>query len=201
MASIPVSTNNLERWALMELAKKRNARKESKGIKSQKVDPGITDVQLHYVGLKAEYAVAKLIGVEIDLENTYEGDGGIDINYRGLTIDVKLSTRDLKHRLDKKVVADVIVLVQPLMQTTSSGAYHAKAIPDPMVDKKVFAWNNVMVIGWISREEFLSTCSVANFGHFDCNVVTANNMRDMSTLRAYAASKHRTRMYDEIFTE
>lgn len=182
---IPVTLNNVERYALWDIASKRNKNKVENNVQSQKFDPNMSDMEMHYVGLKAEYACAKLLGLEMDIRNTLYGDPGYDLVYGKATIDVKFSTLDLKYRLDKKVVADIIILTQPLRK---SAKYKEVVQPeeDTLIQTKPrFRWAHILVIGWISRGMFNKKKEIMDFGHGPGYVVLASEMEDMRTLRDY----------------
>ena len=199
MTGVPVYLTNLELWSLMELAKRRNDLKESVGVKSQKIDKELTDQELHYIGLKAEYAVAKLLRVSIDMNNTLAGDGGIDLNYRGLSIDVKYSTKDLKYRPDKEITSDIIVLVQPLDKNIVNMPYYASAEEEDYISKPSFAWKHVLVVGWISAGDFKERHTIRNFGYSDCMFMSAENMNNMYDLREYAVGQSMLNNLQSVF--
>lgn len=185
-----MTINNVERFGLIKLAWERQALKESRGVQSQKVDESVSNLEMHYIGLKAEHAVAKLLGLEINMENTYEGDGGVDLHYRGVTIDVKFSSCHLNVRKNKEVVSDVVVLVNPLtIASKYNGAYY-DAADDPNVTNPKFAWANSVIVGWIAKDEYYSLreWKKAKFKNFDYWSVSAHNMHDMFTLKKYAIS-------------
>lgn len=200
MPDIPVLMNNVERFGLWELATQRQAFKESHGIKSKKIDKEISDLDMHYAGLKAEHAVAKLLGLALNMENTYTGDGGVDLRYRGITIDVKFSSRHLNVNEKKELVADVVVLVNPLTSAMTYEKAHYAAGPDPRISTKPkFAWANSLVVGWISKTEYLSLRTWKKGRYDPYWYVSALNMHDMLTLKEYAISTSRRRGSEEFW--
>ena len=99
MKKIPVRLTDLELWAIWKLAEERNGKKEKHGVATKKIDRQVSDLEMHYIGIKAEYAVSKLIGTDFNPTNMLAGDDGSDFVYRGLTVDVKFSQFDLKFRI------------------------------------------------------------------------------------------------------
>jgi hypothetical protein len=186
MSKIPIGFAVSELAKLQDLAKRRNDNKKKHAVASKKVDDELSDEMMHYIGLKAEYAVAKLLGVEFNIENTLEGDSGFDLIYRGLTIDVKYSQRDLKFR-PGTFKADIAILVQPL----SHGVWKYKGNTfgpqvDSYVTKKVFRWRNVLVAGWIDRPAFEHAHTMENFGYNPVEFMAAEDLRSLRDLKEYA---------------
>jgi len=187
MRKIPVGFADKELQDLRELAKARNDKKENAGVSSKKVDGEMTDEQLHYVGLKAERAVAKLLRVGMNTDNTYDGDGGHDLMYNGLTVDVKCSQMDLKIP-PGKFTADIVVLVQPYSYGVQKYAGLLwKPIEDVFVDKPAFRWRNVLVSGWIDRATFAEKHYMRSFaGNPEVEFLEATELRPMADLKEYA---------------
>lgn len=191
MRIVPIKLTDDELRRLAASAKKRNAKKEKYGVQTRKVDSELSDEELHYIGLKAEFAVAKLLKVDINLENTLSGDGGIDIIYRGLSVDVKYSQLDLKFE-PGTFLADIAILTQPL----SFGVYYYRgervaAELDKRVSKKKFAWANILVVGWVSRERFEKEHTIRNFGYSDLEFMMAKDLSPLSELKSYATAIER----------
>lgn len=188
MRKIPVRLTDLELWALWKLAEERNSNKEDHGIKTRKIDTQVSDLEMHYIGMKAEYAAAKLIGADFNPENMLAGDNGVDFTYRGLTVDVKLSQMDLKFR-PGTFLADIAILVQPLMTGEwryGRGADAITAEPDNRVNKKRFAWRNMLVVGWVSRERHEEEHTIRNFGYNDVEFMEVKDLSPLDGLLKYA---------------
>jgi hypothetical protein len=186
VVKIPVKFTELELWAIAELAKRRNKNKVDHGVESTKIDKWISDEGIHYIGIKAEYAVSKLLDAELNTSNILSGDPGFDFYYRGITVDVKYSQLDFKFR-PGTFKADVAVLVQPL----SNGVYQyggrtIEAEVDKRVKKKKFAWKHVLVVGWISRQRFEKDKKIRNFGYGDTEFLPFTQASSMSMLKRYA---------------
>jgi hypothetical protein len=187
MRKIPVRITPEELASMADLAFRRNSKKERHGVKSRKVDKELGEEEAHYVGLKAELAVSKLLGAHMDTRNTLEGDDGKDIIYRGLTVDIKYSQRDLKFR-PGTFKADLVILVQPLSsgEHTYAGQTVTAEPDDNVKTKPKFAWANVLVVGWVSRERFEAEHTMRNFGYNDMEFMDAGDLSPMGGLKAHA---------------
>jgi len=183
---VPIAFSDEEIEELVELAYGRQSLKEDLGVETKKLDSRSSDGDLHYVGLKAEMAVAKLMGLEIDRDHHGDGDRGYDFVWRGLTIDVKYSQRDIKYEMPTWPTADILVLVQPLDQTTAYKSYFAPAIRDSNPSNYRHQWRNVLVVGWITSEHFKDNYSVVELGGIDKKLYFAHNMKMMESLLPYA---------------
>lgn len=191
MRKIPVGFAEAELDRLYALAEERNTNKEKHGVKTQSVDKQMSGAEMHYVGLKAERAVAKLLRSSISEENTLEGDDGYDLVYNGLAVDVKYSQLDLKVR-PGRFKADIIILVLPL----SYGAHKYRGTifnpkTDDRVTKEVFRFRNVLVAGWIDKETFAEKHIMKSFaGNPEVEFMLASDLNPMVSLKEYAESKH-----------
>ena len=188
MRKIPVRLTDAELKSLWELAEKRNSNKESHGVRTKKIDTQVSDLEMHYIGMKAEYAASNLIGADFNPENTLAGDKGVDFIYRGLTVDVKLSQMDLKFR-PGTFLADLAILVQPLMTGSWRYGRSADAItaePDERVNKKRFAWRNMLIVGWVSRERHEAEHTIRNFGYNDVEFMEVKDLSPLTDLLKFA---------------
>ena len=149
--------NDLELWALWMMAGKRNAAKTEQ--QNKRVDKDLSDIQMHYVGLKGEYAVAKFLGIELDMDILLAGDAGHDLVFRDRTIDVKVSQKDLKF-FPGKFTADIAVLVQPHTRMS----WH-RPEKDERIGKPVFAWKHSLISGWVWRKRFEEEYYERDFGY------------------------------------
>lgn len=188
MTGIPVSFSDEEIEDMWRLATNRQGLKERYGVPTKRAATKLSETELHYLGIKGERAVASLIGEKINREHTPHGDGGADLVYRGLSIDAKFSQLDIKMYVDDSPKADILILVQPLRRTMNVGPYQADALPDPYVKFPALAWKNALVVGWITRKDFVDRHVVRQIGGFDRKVFYAHNMRNMRTLLTYALS-------------
>lgn len=72
------------------IGRRRNALKQANGINSNKHSDAATDLDIHILGASAEVAVARWLGVPVNADIYLSGDGGIDLTYQGVNIDVKM---------------------------------------------------------------------------------------------------------------
>lgn len=164
-----VSFRHAELVALWKLAERRVGAK-TPNARDKRVDQRLRPVQAHYVGLKAEYAVARYLGVAPDVYAYGGGDGGVDLRYRGRTIDVKNSFGGLVIPNLQVLRSDVIILVNPVGRT-----------PDPFlagVDTR-HRFRDVIIRGWVTREQFEVSHTVKDFGHGPCLVMETDRINPM----------------------
>ena len=153
-----VKLTPLELRALWDMAVARN---DAKTIGTNKMYGGVSDEALHYIGLKGEYAVSKLLGIDINTEIYDKGDVGHDLEYLGHTIEVKVSQRDLKFFQDRPPVADIVALVVP--QIVSLANVTAKR--DYLIKHPLLGWQHQFIVGWITKERLMELCYQRDFGY------------------------------------
>ena len=130
---------------LYSLATERNAPKKHIPTKHSN---HLSNIQVHYVGLKAELCFSKYFNIPINTSITPLGDDGYDfILLNGLTVDVKLSSRDLRFCPDKGMVSDIVVLCSPYGTQIDPYFRHRPAIGD-------MALRNMNMAGFINRDIF-----------------------------------------------
>ena len=120
-----------------------------------------TREEANVVGFKAEFAVARLLGLDLPTLNIL-GDGGIDLWAGDVSIDVKFSNRErgpLIFDSLSKFRADVAVLVG--------------ATDDPSV---------MSINGAIGKQEFAQRAYIHNFGSGQRKVMDADNLHPIEWL-------------------
>lgn len=116
---------------------------------------------MHYIGIKAEYAVATYLGRPIALPTGGRSDDGWDIEYRGWTIDVKARRHVLSMPKERPIKADVLVCV----------------MHDGTTD-------HMMIVGWVSAREFLKRSYTSTWtGGETFRCMKSETLNDMRTLR------------------
>jgi len=184
---IPASFNDMELWAIHELANRRQGLKEKHGVKTKKVAEGLTDLDLHIVGRKSEYAVSRLLSVQLDMSDTQKGDSGIDLLYKGLAIDVKCSSgKNLKFKGTQPFKADIAVFCMPLTRPVTYENIHVEAEADSFISWYTHAWRNINIMGWVSRERFNQKAFTDIYGELCLNW---HNLNDMRILGKYATQR------------
>lgn len=129
-------------------------------VPSRKVDRNRDDLEINFIGVIAEKAVASLLGTHIDRAERM-GDGGVDLAVGGKTIQVKFNTYangDLYFNSLTDFAADIGVLVVPHRE-------------------------KLKVVGWIEREEFRERATVRDFGYGERVCVRQSQLRPMPGLR------------------
>ena len=163
---------------LYRIAKERNSVKGGPGTLFTR---RLTDIQIHYVGLKGEWAVAKVLDQEIDLEVSPGGDAGWDLTYAGMTFDVKMSRgTDLIFYVNK-FKADAAVLVVPYNKSTEIVGLGLHVDPRLLTDP-AFSFRDVVVMGWITREQFSERRVRKDYGYGPRHVVELQDLNDMIDL-------------------
>ncbi len=150
---IGVRFTQLELDAMWALARKRQEAK-SGGATDRRSDTRLSNIQMHYIGIKGEYAVAKYLGIGFDMRSLTDGDDYGDLLWRGRHIEVK-NLQDWLLFTPGTFLAEVAVLVNPLRER-----------PDRRVtDKPPHAYKDVVLRGWITKERFIEHSYVHDFGY------------------------------------
>jgi hypothetical protein len=125
--------------------------KNKNNVYDAKFDKNNTSYSVNLMGYLGEMAAAKVLGVETDSEIRTHGDEGFDLKLNKKTIQVKTSTLPelIFNRLDL-FSADLGVLVQ---------------LEGDRVNPHVDAIYHV--IGYISKEDFMESYSIKNYGYGD----------------------------------
>lgn len=161
---VEVSFTTQEQSLLASLAEKRQAPKDAN--RSAVTDKRILqrdNVQTHLIGLMGEYAVAKLIGEEMDAKAYLSGDLLKDFQICGITIEVKTLQGYLAFRSLDELKADVAVLV-----------IHDKS-----------DMSKVSVQGWIDRADFREKHFKDDFGYGERPCMQPSQLAAISSLKGY----------------
>lgn len=150
------------------LAEARNNPKMEAGVPNYRIDQKHSDLELHLLGIKGEYAVSKFLGVSMDLTISLGGDDGRQdlVLPDGRTAQIKCRRRRgwayplLSTNLDE-FNTDVGILVWPDAQG------------DPRV---------VEIAGWTTKPEFELLSRVQDFGHGPRLVIEQRDMRNVHEL-------------------
>lgn len=86
----------------------------STGIQNKRADDSRSDNDVDVLGMKGEVAVAKLLGLSYDRIFKVGTDDGSDLNFKGITIDVKSTFHEGgRLLLRRELRSEVAVLVVP----------------------------------------------------------------------------------------
>jgi hypothetical protein len=143
-----VRFNEREIRTLRELTDAIQSHKESRGIKTKKIDPNFSDWDVQFIGLKGEAGVAKFLGCKIDRRVMDGGDDGRDLKWLGRTIQVKTS----RPRRDQ----DLIV--------TDSASLKTDVMILAVTDIETPA---IRLMGWIPTVDFLMLAEIHDYGYGD----------------------------------
>ena len=100
---------------IFQIAQTRNENKTVHNVASYVQGNELTQYEKHIIGAYGEYAVALDLGLDIDRDLYYKGDGGIDFEFKGKTIDVKTTSGKsqlLTFKRKDKFQADIAILAQ-----------------------------------------------------------------------------------------
>ena len=136
--------------------------KQIQAIRNQVVNKRIsdkTDYNIFYVGMLGEIAISKYLGIPLNPEVLVGGDGGIDMYYKGQSIQVKTRTFTtppiyLMYKTKEELVADWSVMCTVQSPTT------------------------VGIRGFISKTKFLQKAKPQDFGYGESFVVDAVDLAD-----------------------
>ena len=157
---------HLDPLDLVELAvtaTRRRAVNEALQTRSNNFTPHRTEFELHYVGVMGEFVVARALGVSVDRSVKIGSDNGIDLMFRDASIQVKASTYtgnepSLIFNDLEEFKADLAVGVQILCPVRTS------------------------IMGWMSREDFLTKHKIANYGYGNRFVVGQKQLATIGAL-------------------
>lgn len=143
------------------MAEGRCLPKRMAGIPSTKLDRNRSQVDIDEAGLQGEWAVASLLGVQLDERSLLHGDGGTDLIYKGKRIQVKHNRHqggDLYFNTLEDFDADIAVLTIPGGE------------------------NAVRIVGWISKEDFLARYHLTDYGYGSRVAVGQSHLRRFDAL-------------------
>jgi hypothetical protein len=128
------------------------------------------DLSIHFDGIKGEYAVTKLFLLPFDPKPLPGGDKGAPdlILPDGTSVSVKFRE---KPEYDYALSTD-----NPDEFNSDVGILTARAHPELMND-------DVMVVGWITRDEFLERATIQNYTQRDNGNRLAVSPADMRSIR------------------
>lgn len=152
-------------WAV-KLAQHRNTPKVEAGVKSNITCNKKSLERFHTDGAIGEVVVHLKTGWPIDTEFYMDGDQGVDFEVNGKTIDVKYRDylypyADLPFNHLDDFKSDYAVLVVPVKK----GDYSASRI-----------------CGYISRDDFMNSYSMKNFGYGDRFIIGQDQLRSFDEL-------------------
>jgi hypothetical protein len=145
-----------------ELTKDKNKNK----VYDAKFDKNNNSYSVNLMGYLGEMAAAKVLNIETDSKIRTHGDEGFDLKLNNKTIQVKTSTLPelIFNRLDL-FKADTGMLVQLEGDRTA-----------PHIDSIYH------VIGYITKQDFMNSYSVKNYGYGDRFVVGLSKLRSIEDL-------------------
>lgn len=141
------------------LAHARNDPKIAEKVPNYRIDKEHRDLEINYMGILSEMAVAKVLNVPLDTSIDLGGDKGYDLVWNGLKVDVKYSYHPGGRLFvfpGKPLLADVYVLV--------------------VGDEK-----KMNIVGWAKKEDF-SHAKIRDFGYGPRLAIDQTELRDVQEL-------------------
>lgn len=151
----------------LAFVRKVRENKEKHGVRDMMFDLNNTSEGINTVGHLGEVAAAKLLGLEVNRDIYVHGDGGLDLELDGTTIQVKtskLAKMIFNHHLDFST--DIAVLSQ----------YVGKDNRNAQDDPRFLIW------GWIDKEGFMEKYYPYDFGYGSRLVVESIQLNPIESL-------------------
>ena len=157
---------------LRTLAANFQAAKKGTGASDYRVDGSISNIDMHYIGLKAAFAVSRDLGVDFD-RVAYQGQGRRrPMIYFG---DLKISVfnRQLHLICYRPFAEDIAVLCNP-----------AAGLNDPFVKSKTaHNYRMLLIVGYCSRDDFIQYKHIKRYGHGAMWTLETRYFRPLSELK------------------
>lgn len=151
----------------LDFVRKVRENKEKHGVRDMMFDLNNTSEGINTIGHLGEVAAAKLLGLEVNRDIYVHGDGGLDLELDGTTIQVKTSKLPkmiFNHHLGFST--DIAVLAQYIGEDNR----HAEA------DPRFLIW------GWINKEDFMEKQYPYDFGYGTRLVVESIQLNPIESL-------------------
>lgn len=155
-------------WAM---AVRRQRAKHPRAIDKQ-FSPHASGIETHYIGMKGEWAVARYLAMFPDIHAYAGGDGGVDMVYRGYSLDVKTLREWLVFNSLEDFKADIAVVVNPY------GDERDICIPS----HKTHWRRHVIIRGWATRQQFEAVCFKVDFGYGERLAMRTEQLNPILTL-------------------
>jgi len=165
------SFNAFEMLSLVLLAERRNCVKMPHKVPNRKYDKNRTDFTIDLNGAMGEFAVAKLLNINIDDSVSLSGDDKIsDLVKNNTKIQVKTNLSRSNN---------------PHLYFNHQDLFKA----DIAVLATIKSANEVIIEGWITKENFLNKAKTTNFGYGERIGLTANMLDIPEKLLEYIETK------------
>ena len=122
-----------------------------------------TDFNIFYIGMLGEIAISKYLKIPLNPEVLVGGDGGIDLHYKGQTIQVKTRTH----------IAPPVYMMYTTKEELVADWHILCTIESP---------TSVGIRGFISKKKFVTLAKVMNFTYNDCFVVDEKLLKNIELL-------------------
>lgn len=151
----------------LDFIKRMREDKVKHGVTDRMFDRNNTSEGINIIGHLGEMVVGRVLGLPVDMEVRTGGDDGHDMHQGDTTIQVKTSElKSLIFNAKHLFKSDVAILVQFI------GKNKKESWKDP----------RFIVLGWISREEFLNKYHTHDFGYGTRLVLNADELLPIQQL-------------------
>lgn len=147
------------------LAKMRNTKKEN--VKSRRIDQNRSDYDIHFMGLLGEMAVAKYLGIGVDVNhNINGGDKGNDFIYQGKKVDVKYTDE----------IDNPLLVFNNLYRFKSTFAILTRPV-------EKHCRHRVLIEGWTDKHHFRELAFKKDFGYGNRCCLERQNLFNIEILK------------------
>jgi hypothetical protein len=148
---------------IVMFAARQRAVQEALGSREMKHQADRDGFDIHLAGAMGECAVARVLKIRVDTSLVRGGDDGVDLTYRGKTLQVKAFCY-CGPKL-QVIVKDVGALTAELLVAT-----------------RICTPASAEVLGWISTEEFRDIATRRDFGYGSHLIVDQSALKGMALL-------------------
>lgn len=165
IGTIPCTLTSYDVFKCGLLASNILAGKRARGRPYGQYDKRCTPFETEYYGVEGELVVSRHLGVTMNYDILPRGDGGIDMEYHELKVQVKAN-----HWNGKGLVFYFDSL--------------EKFVADIMIGVHIESFVRCEIMGWITREEFKGCWHPDDFGYGERVCCWPSQMKSIKTLTA-----------------
>lgn len=143
------------------LADRIHANKLTEGATDLKYSEKLSSRDLHRIGMLGEYAAAKILGIKLNQEIHDGSDGGADLEFKGISIQVKTFTYTGANR-------EVYVTERPNSTI--------------IVSCRLLSPNEVEAEGWITTEDFMALAKRKDYGYGERLSIPVADLKPIASL-------------------
>ena len=169
-----ISFDAYEMQRLIMVAHSRNIVKEVHKVRNQRYDNNQSDFSMHLHGLMGEYAVAKLLNTKIDKNISLSGDDKIS---------------DLVKN-NKKIQVKTTLMLNKILYFNSKSLFRA----DLAVLTSIRSATDVILEGWITKEDFLNKAQTYDFGKGQRWGIPAGKLNSIDKIKDFLDTEYEVKV-------